>query len=215
MSEFRGWPREALEFMRELEADNDRDWFKANRARYDEFVAAPAQALGADLAHLGKPKVFRPFNDTRFHPGPPIKEHIGIAIGYEGSGGWYVQLSLDGLFLVAGLHNPQSDQIARMREAVADGRRAASLTRAVDKARAAGLALNDPDMKRMPRGYDPDHPRAEMLMRRSLVVSRTDKPAGWMQKPAAGKRIRETLEAGVPLVKWLRENVGPTLNPRR
>lgn len=215
MSEFRGWPREALEFLTELEANNDREWFHANRDRYEEYIAAPATALGADLVHLGRPKVFRPFNDTRFHAGPPIKEHVGIAIGYEGAGGFYVQLSLDGLFLVAGLHNPQSDQIARLRESVDDGRRSAALTRAVTRARTAGLILNEPDMKRVPRGYDAGHPRAEMLMRRRIVASRTDKPAAWMQKPAALARIRETLEAGAPLVKWLRDYVGPTQNPRR
>src|SRR5919201_2021598 len=43
---FRGFPPEALEFLSELEANNDRDWFKANRARYDEHLVAPARALG-------------------------------------------------------------------------------------------------------------------------------------------------------------------------
>jgi len=214
MGEFRGWPREAIGFFEELEANNDRDWFHANRARYEELIADPARALAEDLAQLGRPKVFRPFNDTRFRPGPPIKEHVGVAIGYEGSGGWYVQLSLDGLFIAAGLHNPASDQIARLREAVADGRRAAALTRAVKSAEAVGLALNEPDMKRVPRGYDATHPRAEMLMRRRLVVTRTDRLAGWLHKPEAGRRIRTALDGAAPVVRWLRDNVGPSTTPR-
>src|SRR5438552_207814 len=57
---FEGFPREALEFLRDLEADNDRDWFKANRARYDEFLVEPARALAVDLADLGSPHLFRP-----------------------------------------------------------------------------------------------------------------------------------------------------------
>jgi hypothetical protein len=88
MSAFRGFPPEAIEFLRELEANNDRDWFKANRVRYDERLIAPARALGEDLADLGRPGLFRPWNDTRFRPGPPIKEHVGLAIGYEGAGGF-------------------------------------------------------------------------------------------------------------------------------
>ena len=80
MTAFRGWPPEALEFLRELEANNDRDWFKANRARYDEQVVAPTQALAEDLSDLGRAHTFRPWNDTRFRPGPPIKEHVGLAI---------------------------------------------------------------------------------------------------------------------------------------
>ncbi|HSD02816.1 MAG TPA: DUF2461 family protein, partial [Gaiellales bacterium] len=82
MSAFRGFPPEALEFLRELEANNDRDWFKANRARYDEHLVAPVRALGEDLADLGRPHLFRPWNDTRFHARPPVKEHVGLAVGY-------------------------------------------------------------------------------------------------------------------------------------
>ena len=104
--EFRGWPPEALEFLGELEANNDRDWFKANRARYDERLVAPARELAEQLADLGRPHLFRPWNDTRFRPGPPIKEHVGLAIRYEGAGGYYVELSLDGLLVAGGLYMP-------------------------------------------------------------------------------------------------------------
>ena len=142
MAAFKGFPAEALAFLTELEANNDRDWFKANRARYDEFLVAPATALGDDLSSFGRPKLFRPWNDTRFHAAPPIKEHVGLAIGYEGAGGFYVELSLDGLLVAAGLHNPVSDQVERMRGAIDKPRLAASLTKAIGVAEAAGLELN-------------------------------------------------------------------------
>src|SRR3954469_9798643 len=95
------WPASALEFLRELEANNDRDWFKANRSRYDEDLVAPARELAARLGHLGEAHLFRPYNDTRFHMRPPIKEQLGMAIGYGGAGGYYVELSLDGLLIGA------------------------------------------------------------------------------------------------------------------
>ena len=44
------WPPEALEFLRDLEANNDRDWFKANRARYDAHLLEPARALAEQAA---------------------------------------------------------------------------------------------------------------------------------------------------------------------
>ena len=115
---FGGWPVEGLEFLRELEANNDRDWFKANRARYEEHLVAPTLALADDLADLGKPHLFRPWNDTRFRPGPPLKEHMGLAIGYAGAGGFYIELSLDGLLVAAGMHAPAPDQVERMRQAI-------------------------------------------------------------------------------------------------
>ena len=73
------WPPEALEFLRELEDNNDRDWFKANRARYDEYLVTPGRALAERLGHLGEARLFRPYNDARFHARPPIKEQLGIA----------------------------------------------------------------------------------------------------------------------------------------
>ena len=213
MAAFRGFPPEALEFLAELEANNDRDWFKANRARYDEQLVAPARALGADLADLGEPKLFRPFNDTRFHPGPAIKEHLGLAVGYGGAGGWYVELSLDGLLVAAGLHAPRPDQVERIRRAVDAGRTAAPLTRALRTAADAGLELNEPDLKRGPRGYAPDHPRADLLRRRRLTVARRNELGPWLHRPAAGRRIRAQLDAATPLVAWLRAHVGPSQQP--
>jgi uncharacterized protein (TIGR02453 family) len=207
---FTGFRAEALEFLAELEANNDRDWFKANRARYDEFVVAPATALGEDLSSLGRPKLFRPWNDTRFHAAPPIKEHVGLAIGYEGAGGFYVELSLDGLLIAAGLHNPASDQVERMRGAIDKPRIAASLTKAIGVAETAGLELNEPDLVRGPRGYSADHPQHDMLRRRRLIVAKRHEVGRWLEKPAAGERIREQLDAGAPLVRWLRSHVGPS-----
>jgi uncharacterized protein (TIGR02453 family) len=207
---FRGFPPEAIQFLRELEDNNDRDWFKANRTRYDEHLVAPATALGEDFAEFGRPRLFRPWNDTRFRPGPPIKEHVGLAIGYEGAGGFYVEISLDGLLVAAGLHNPAPDQVDRLRRAIDASRTAAALTRAIGRAQDAGLELNQPDLVRAPRGYPADHPRLDLLRRRRLTVTRRHEIGPWLQKPAAGKRIRTELEAAAPLVRWLREHVGAT-----
>ncbi len=211
MAAFSGFPKGAITFLRELEANNDRDWFKANRARYDELLVVPATALGEDLAPAcGRPHLFRPWNDTRFHAGPPIKEHVGLAIGYEGAGGFYVELSLDGLLVAAGLHNPQPDQVERIRRCVADARSAAVLMKAIARAQAVGLELNEPDLVRAPRGYPADHPRIDLLRRRRLIAAQRHKLGAWIHRPEAGERIRAQLDGAAPLVRWLRERVGPS-----
>src|SRR3954469_9687370 len=128
------WPPEALAFLRELEDNNDRDWFKANRPRYDTDLLEPARQLAAGLAPLGLPHFFRPYNDTRFHARPPLKEQLGVAIGYGAAGGYYVELSLDGLLVAAGLHRPAPDQLDRFRRLMDDGRRAAGFERALGRA---------------------------------------------------------------------------------
>jgi uncharacterized protein (DUF2461 family) len=101
-----------------------------------------------------------------------------------------------------------------MRRLVADGRTAAPLRKAIATAEAAGLSLNEPDLRRAPRGYPMDHPRIELLRRRRLVVTHRHRLAAWIHRPAAGRRIRAELDAGAPLVRWLRERVGPTDRPR-
>jgi uncharacterized protein (TIGR02453 family) len=204
------WPPEALEFLRDLEANNDRDWFKANRSRYDDYLVEPARALADKLAHLGEPHFFRPYNDTRFHMRPPIKEQLGVAIGYGGAGGFYFELSLDGLLVAGGMHQPASDQLARFRAAIDDGRRAGSFERTVATAEVAGLALAPPALRRAPRGYPIDHPRIDRLRLKELAVYRRHELKPWLHKPDCDRRVRKELEAARPLVDWLREHVGPS-----
>ena len=208
------WPPEALEFLRDLEANNDRDWFKANRDRYDAYLVEPARALADGLTHLGEPHFFRPYNDTRFHARPPIKEQLGVAIGYGGAGGYYFELSLDGLLVAAGLHQPASDQLDRFRAAIDDGRRAEGFERAVEVASAAGLAVPDPELKRAPRGYSPDHARIDRLRLKELTVFRRHPLQKWLHKPGCDERVRTQLEAARPLVTWLSEHVGPSQRSR-
>ena len=204
------WPPEAIEFLRDLEANNDRDWFKANRERYDTFLVEPARELGAQFSHLGDPHLFRPWNDARFHMRPPIKEQLGMTIGYGGGGGYYVELSLDGLLVGVGLYHPASDQLARYRAAIDDGRRAASFERALSAAERAGLEPIPPSLKRAPRGYPQDHPRIDRLRMRELTVFSRREIGPWLHKPAADRRVREQFEGGRPLVTWLRKHVGPS-----
>lgn len=176
---------------------------------------APVRALGEDLADLGRTHLFRPWNDTRFHPRPPIKEHVGLAVGYEGAGGYYVELSLDGLLVAAGLYQPASDQLTRFRAAMDDGRRAAGFERAVRAAAAAGLTLTEPALKRAPKGYSPEHPRIERLRLKQLTVRRRHPLEPWLHEPACDDLIRTELEAARPLVSWLAKHVGPSEIPHR
>jgi len=209
------WPPDALEFLRELEDNNDGEWFRAHRSRYDAVLLKPALALAEKLRHLGEPRTFRPYNDTRFHPRPPIKEHLGVAIGYGGAGGYYFELSLDGLLLAAGLYRPASDQLERYRAAIDDDRRAEQFETALAAATAGGLSPAEPTLKRAPRGYPTDHPRLGRLRMKELIAHRRHTLEPWLHKPAGDRRLQRELEAGRPLVEWLAEYVGPSRRPAR
>jgi uncharacterized protein (TIGR02453 family) len=207
------WPPAALEFLRELEANNDRDWFKANRRRYEEDLLVPTRKLAGRLSHLGEPRFFRPYNNLRFRPGPPLKENVAVGIGFTGAGGYYVDISLDGLLLGAGLFHPAPDQLERFRAAIDNSRRAAAFERAVSRAQAAGLSLFEPALKRAPRGYPSDHPRLERLRLKQLVVHRRYPLGRWLHTAECDRRVQTGLESGRPLVRWLGEYVGDTTRP--
>lgn len=209
------WPPDALEFLRELEANNDREWFKANRARYDESLIAPARELAERLGHLGQPRFFRPYNNLRFRPGPPLKENLGVAIGYGAAGGFYFDLSLDGLLVAGGIYHPESDQLERFRAAIDDRRKAAAFERSVGRAEQAGLSLGEPELKRAPRGYPPDHPRLKRLRLKRVTVSRRHPLEPWLHEPLCDQLVQSELEAARPLVKWLAGTVGPSTRPRQ
>jgi uncharacterized protein (TIGR02453 family) len=209
------WPRQALDFLRELEDNNDRAWFRAHRDRYDAELLAPARALAEKLTDLGEPHFFRPYRDTRFHPGPPIKEQLGVAIGYGSTGGFYFELSLDGLLVAAGLHQPAPDQLERFRATIVQDRRANGFERALTEAQAAGLELSKPELKRAPKGYSPDHPRIERLRLKQLTVSHRHELEPWLHTAKCDRQVIAQLTAARPLVSWLAETVGPSTRPRR
>ena len=196
------WPPEALEFLRELEANNDRDWFKANRARYDRYLAEPAHTLAEQLAHLGEPHYFRPYANVRFRKGPPIKENVAFTLGGHYAVGYYVNLSLDGLRLGAGKYNPAAEELARFRDAYD-----ATFEAAVASAEAGGLQLIEPTLKRAPRGYPQDHPHLDRLRLKHVVVHTRHELAPWLHTPECDERIRAELESARPLVAWLNETL--------
>jgi uncharacterized protein (DUF2461 family) len=140
---------------------------------------------------------------------PPIKEHVGMTVGYGGGGGYYIEISLDGLLVAAGLYHPAPDQLERIRRAIDTPKLVAELKRAVGVATDAGLTLVQPELTRAPRGYPADHPELDLLRRKSMTVSKRHQLHGWLHKPEAGRRVRTLVDGATPLVEWLRKHVGP------
>jgi uncharacterized protein (DUF2461 family) len=64
---FRGWPAEALEFYKGLEAGNSKAYWTARKDVYETVVLSAMKAVLAELApEFGDGKVFRPNRDVRF-----------------------------------------------------------------------------------------------------------------------------------------------------
>jgi len=211
--EFRGFPVEAFDFYAALAANNAKPWWAEHKGEYETFVKAPLVALTDELAaEFGSAKLFRPYNDTRFHKGkPPIKEHQGAAVDLEDAVAYYVQVSAEGVMVAGGWYSPQGQQAARFRQAV-DGPRGTELEGMVRSLRRRFEIDGDP-LKTRPRGYDADHPRIELLRHRRLVAIRSYPIESWLGTRKAFTAVRDDWRAMRPMVEWLADNVGPAGRP--
>jgi uncharacterized protein (TIGR02453 family) len=224
IGDFAGFPPEAFGFYAELtrQGNNDRAWFDAHRDTYERCVRLPMEELLDRAAADGfgdDGKVFRPNRDVRFSKDKrPYKDHCGAVIGFRdgtGRAGVYVQVGADGLYAATGYWALSRDQLDRFRRAVADGRTGGALVRLVQAARDAGYEVGGSELKRAPQGYDPHHPRIELLRHKRLTVSRSWAVAPWVHTATAYDRVVETWRAGEPINRWLERHVGAATEPAR
>jgi uncharacterized protein (TIGR02453 family) len=203
---FGGWPAEALEFYEGLEADNTRTYWVANKSTYDECVLLPMQELLVELEpEFGAGKIFRPYRDMRFSADKtPYKTAIGATL----SAGGYIQLSADGLGAGCGMYHLEPEQLARFREAVADDDTGAQVQEIVETLRAAGIDVSaHGTLKTAPRGYDRDHPRADLLRHKGLISWKQWTVGPWLGTAKAKGRVVDFLHASGPLKDWLAKHV--------
>jgi uncharacterized protein (TIGR02453 family) len=207
---FRGWPCEALEFFEGLEADNSKTYWTAHKAVFEEQVRAPMQALLDELEpEFGPGRIFRPYRDVRFsHDKSPYKTWIAARLERSG----YIHLSAEGLAAGNGMWMMERDQLARYRAAVDDDKTGARLTKIVAEAAADGIRVEGHDeLKRVPRGYPADHPRADLLRHKGIVARKEWPVAPWLGTAAAKRRVVDFLRASAPLNQWLAAYVGPSI----
>jgi len=204
---FSGFPAEALEFYEGLEADNSKTYWTANKATYDDCVRGPMDALLADLApRWGAAKVFRPYRDIRFSADKtPYKTHIGATL----EGGGYIQLGSDGLAAGVGIWHMESDQLQRFRDAVADDKSGAAVETLMKTLSRKGIdVISREQLKTVPRGFDRDHPRADLLRYKGFAAWRNWPVEPWLGTVKARENVEKFFEAAAPLRDWLRQHVG-------
>jgi uncharacterized protein (TIGR02453 family) len=213
---FTGFPKDALAFYRELEADNTRTFWLANKPRYDGSVKAPLLALCESMPAAYKPfHVFRPNRDVRFGKDKtPYKNHAGAVSELEGGSSLYVQFSKDGLYIGGGYYQMAGDQLERYRAAVDHVKTGPALAKVVASATAAGLTVASFDaLKTAPKGYAKDHSRIELLRRKGLHVGKELGSGAWLATPAARDKVIDVWKGVKPVFTWLDKNVGPSTEP--
>lgn len=128
--------KETLNFLSELEQNNNRDWFHGNKKSYEKFVKTPLKEFAQRLIDevLGEkaflndiqPKdcLFRINRDIRFSKDKrPYKTSLGVVISEGGkkdktNPGMYVEISNKHLRLYSGSYMLDKDQLFNVREAI-------------------------------------------------------------------------------------------------
>lgn len=178
---FSGFGPDTRKFLKGLERNNDKEWFEAHRDDYKahyvapalEFIAAMGDKLTAvdpDISALPKVNgsLFRINRDIRFSKDKtPYKPHIDLWFWHgadkkAGYSGFFFRMHHDRLLLGAGIHGFEKAALASFREAVA-GDPGAELAKITAKLAKAGYDVGGESYKKVPRGYDPEHPRADLL----------------------------------------------------
>ncbi|MGQ0831009.1 MAG: DUF2461 domain-containing protein [Microthrixaceae bacterium] len=213
---FSGFGKGAVGFFEELAANNARDWWLANRARYDTEVRGPLEALLEDLAgEFGEAKVFRPNRDTRFSSDKSPYKTNAAAVASEGDGtSLYISLSAEGLHVGGGAYHLQRDQLARYRAAVADDRTGTELEDIAAGLRTAKAEVTGrSQLKTAPRGFSAEHPRIDLLRQDGLIGIWAHPPRAWLHTTGAADRVAEGWRRLALLNGWLRTHVGATTLP--
>jgi uncharacterized protein (TIGR02453 family) len=182
-----------LAYLRDLGENNNRDWFQAHYDAYQEDLVEPARGLvvciGEQLQAFAPNVHFEPRSrgsimainrDIRFSRDKrPYKDHLDLWfwVGDQRDGpGYFFRLRPEQLTLGAGRHHFEDDLLARYRAAVANSARGSRLALALEQIRAAGpYQVGGEHYKRVPAGFDPKHPRADLLRHIGLFVW-TDMP---------------------------------------
>ncbi len=218
---FTGFADATGSFFRKLSKNQTREWFQSHKSEFDEGWNTPMKSLLDDVAEkidaafphadLGPPKVFRIFRDVRFSKDKsPYKTHIGGYVptlragqGHEVPIALYLHVGLPNTFAAAGHHMMDGPALERFRAAVAD-KRGVELDKILGGLKKKGFSVDSHDTyKKVPKGYDPEHPRAEHLKRKGLTVGFPDMPKGILATPKLVPWLVGHVKSAAPLVEWL------------
>ena len=194
---FQGFADPDARFFRLLAKNQKREWFQARKAEFEagyqeplkELLAEVLAGVDASFEHcdLDAPKVFRIFRDVRFSKDKsPYKTHLGGLIPTRRQGkvtevpmALYFHVGEPRSFGAAGHYMLSSEQLAKFRAAVADEGRGRELDKLLAVLKKQGFSVDSHDhYQRVPKGYDPAHPRAEHLKRKGLTVGFPELPSG-------------------------------------
>ena len=223
---YTAFEKKTIGFLRELDANNNREWFNANKSRYENAVLDVAlhfiQTMQDPLAEIAPHftavptriggSLMRIYRDTRFSKNKlPYKTNIGIQFRHERakdvhSPGYYVHIAPDEVFVGVGMWRPDSEPLRQIRERIAV--RPGEWQRAIGSAAfRKHFSLGGESLQRPPRGFDKEHPCIDDIRRTSFIAVR-DMTVDDCLSPKFQRSVETSFKQATPFMEFLCAAVG-------
>lgn len=171
-------------FLKELQANNSKDWMDANRRWYREVRNDYITWLDTMNVKLftvdddyfdtpGRRGINRINNNLLFHPNKPIyKDHFGAGLDKRpNTGDFYVEIGIDRCMFAGGLWRPDSKVLRSIRDAIDyDGDVLQEILNKPSFKNMFGELYKDERLKTAPKGFSKDHPHIELLRNKTYAV---------------------------------------------
>jgi uncharacterized protein (TIGR02453 family) len=221
-SRFPGFPPEALRFFRGLARNNKREWFLPRKPLFEEKVKEPMRQLVDALniaLHDFAPEyetdpdkaIFRIYRDVRFsRDKKPYKEHIAATFHRRGTtshgqAGYYVAISHKEVAIGGGVYAPEPPELLAIRQRIA--KRYEEFRRILAARLVSKLLgnLHGDQLSRVPRGFEADHPAADLLRFKYYILYAELKPS-LATSPKLYTQIVDRFRVMVPFLQFLTES---------
>ncbi|WP_213196402.1 DUF2461 domain-containing protein [Cloacibacterium caeni] len=207
-----------LQFLRNLEKNNNRDWFNENKTLYQEaqqdvisFVEKLIEEMADFDEEMGKleakKSVFRIYRDTRFSKDKtPYKTNFGAGLGM-GKGnkisGYYLHIEPGKSFLAGGVYKPEPSVLKTIRQEISAFGDEFKAILEQDEFRNyfRGLSVED-KLKKVPQGFEKDDKMAEYLKLKHFIVTHPVSDEQLLSENAV-KEFTEIFKAMKPLNDFL------------
>jgi len=219
-SKFPGFSPKAISFFRQLEKNNERDWFAKHKEVFDNYVRAPMVELvglmGEEFRRFAvdyvpeKPEraIYRIYRDTRFSKDKtPYKTHIAAQFQHRRlpknrGAGFYFEITNDHVGIASGMYLPDPEQLLAVRGVLAN--HGEEFTRlCADKALVKLYGeLQGESLARVPKAFDAASPAADLLRRKQWYFYR-ELPAACALGPKLYEEVMRRFRQSLPIVDFL------------
>lgn len=173
---------QCFDFLKELNQNNNRDWFTENKSRFKTIEADVKGFYGSVKELLDKHdkieklKMFRIYRDVRFSKDKtPYKPHFAGSfsrLGAELRGGYYLRLKPGETFMATGFWEPNKEDLFRIRkEWEQDTSELQSILKNKEFKSIWGELQGD-GVKTAPKGFDKEHPNIELIRKKQFIFVR-------------------------------------------